>query len=132
MLKKLYVGRICPILEYGMAASSTAAKYISSKLSRLQHQAMRMMTGAMQSTHMSAMETVTDLQATVNTQKTSGPTQTVLQWRLPYMGEMCVWGGGGEVNIRYNDRKTHITIATGKYSTNLKQKLKLSKNKSCN
>jgi len=26
MLKKLYVGRICPVLEYGSAAISTAAK----------------------------------------------------------------------------------------------------------
>ena len=50
VLKKLYVGRIRPVLEYGMAASSTAAKSNSSKLSRVQHQAMRMMTGAMRST----------------------------------------------------------------------------------
>ena len=33
MLKKLYVGRIRPVLEYGMAASFTAAKSNSSKLS---------------------------------------------------------------------------------------------------
>ena len=45
-----------------MAASSTAAKSNSSKLSRVQHQAMRMMTGAMRSTPISAMETVTGLQ----------------------------------------------------------------------
>ena len=62
VLKKLYVGRICPVLEYGMAASSTAAKSNSSKLSRVQHQAMRMMTGAMRSTPISAVETVTGLQ----------------------------------------------------------------------
>ena len=62
MLKKLYVGRTRPVLEYRMAASSTAAKSNSSKLSRMQHQAMRMMTGAMRSTPISAVETVTGLQ----------------------------------------------------------------------
>ena len=85
LLKKLYIGRIRPVLEYGMAASSAAAKSNSSKLSRVQHQAMRMMTGAMRSTPISAMETVTGLQHledktgnqntdTSNTvQKTPGP-----------------------------------------------------------
>ena len=62
VLKKLYVGRIYPVLEYGMAASSTAAKLNTCKLPRVQHQAMRMMTGAMRSTPISAMETVTGLQ----------------------------------------------------------------------
>ena len=62
VLNKLYVGRIRPVLEYGMAASSIAAKSNSSKLSRMHHQAMRMMTGAMRNTPLSAMETVTGLQ----------------------------------------------------------------------
>ena len=44
-----------------MAASSTAAKSNTSKLYRVQHQAMRMMTGAMRNTPISAMETVTGL-----------------------------------------------------------------------
>ena len=35
VLKKLYVGRIRPVLEYGMAASSTAAKSNTCKLSRV-------------------------------------------------------------------------------------------------
>ena len=60
--KKLYVGRIHPVIEYGMAASPTAVRSNSSKLSRVQHQAMRMMTGAMRSTPVSAMKTVTGLQ----------------------------------------------------------------------
>ena len=50
VLGKLYVGKICPVLKYGMTASSAAAKSYSSKLYRAQHQAMRMMTGAMQNT----------------------------------------------------------------------------------
>ena len=69
VLKKLYVGRILPVLEYGMAASFTAAKSNSSKLSRVQHQAMRMLTGTMWSTPMLAMETVTGLQPTVDRQE---------------------------------------------------------------
>ena len=45
-----------------MAASSTAAKPNSSKLSRVQYQAMRMVTGAMRSTPISAaMEMITGL-----------------------------------------------------------------------
>ena len=62
MLKKPYVRKIRPVLEYGMAASSTATKSKSCKLSRVQHQAMRMMTGTMRSTPISAMQTVTGLQ----------------------------------------------------------------------
>ena len=45
-------------LEYGIAASPNAAKPNSNKLSRVQHRAMRMMTGAKRSTPVSAMETV--------------------------------------------------------------------------
>ena len=56
VVTKLYVGRICPVLEYGMAASSTTAKSNSSKLSRVQHQAMRTMTDNMHSIPISAME----------------------------------------------------------------------------
>ena len=63
VLKKLYIGRIRPVLEYGMAASSTAAKTNMEKLSRVQNQAMRMMTGAMRTTPISAMETVIGLQS---------------------------------------------------------------------
>ena len=57
VLKRLCVGKIL-VLEYGIAASPNAAKPNSSKLSRVQHRAMRMMTGAKRSTPVSAMETV--------------------------------------------------------------------------
>ena len=82
VLKKLYVGRICPVLEYGMAASSTTAKSNSCKLSRVQHQAMRMMTGAMLSTPMSAMETVTGLQPLEDRQEIKVLTQAAKFKRL--------------------------------------------------
>nr|KAG5700956.1 hypothetical protein BaRGS_034241 [Batillaria attramentaria] len=44
VLKKLYVGRIRPVIEYGMDASSTAAKFNTDQLSGVENQAMRMMT----------------------------------------------------------------------------------------
>ena len=58
MLKKPYVGRIPPVYKYRMAASFIAAK----SNSRMQHQVIRMMTGAMRSMPVSAMEAVTGLQ----------------------------------------------------------------------
>ena len=82
LMKKLYVGRISPVFEYGMAASYTAAKSNSSKLSRVQHQAMRMMTGAMRSTPISAMATVTGLQSLEDRQEMKVLTQAVKFKRL--------------------------------------------------
>ena len=82
MLKKFCVGRIRPVLEYGMTASSTAAKSNSSKLSRVQHQAMRMMTGSMRSTPIFAMETVTGLQPLEDRQEIKVLTQAAKFKRL--------------------------------------------------
>ena len=82
VLKTLFVGRIHPVLEYGMAASSTAAKSSSSKLSRVQHQAMRMMTGVMRSTPVSAMETFTGLQPLEDRQEMKVLTQAAKFKRL--------------------------------------------------
>ena len=42
VLKKLYVGRVRPILEYGMTSTSTAATTNTDKLARVQKQATRM------------------------------------------------------------------------------------------
>ena len=63
VLKKLYVGRIRPVLEYCSAATATAAKTNTVRHDRLQNQAMRMMTGAMRSTPIKALETTTGLQS---------------------------------------------------------------------
>ena len=65
-----------------MTASTTAAKSNSSKLSRVQHQAMRMITGAMLSTPISAMETVTGLQPLEDRQEIKILTQTAKFKRL--------------------------------------------------
>ena len=65
-----------------MAASSTAAKSNSSELSSVQHQAMRMMTGAIQSTPISALETVKDLQPIEDRQEMKVLTQAAKFKRL--------------------------------------------------
>ena len=82
VLKKLYVGRIHPVLEYGMAAKSTAAKSNSSKLSRMQRQAIRMMIDTMRSTPIFAMEMVTGLQTLEDRQEIEVLTQAAKFKRL--------------------------------------------------
>ena len=62
-MKKLYVGRIRPVLKCDMTSTCTAAKSKTEKTYRIQKQAMRMMTGAMRSTPISALETATGLQS---------------------------------------------------------------------
>lgn len=59
--KRLYVGRVRPVMEYGLAATSTAAKSHTDKIARIQNQAMRIMTGAMRTTPIKELETVTGL-----------------------------------------------------------------------
>ena len=63
VLKKLYVGSIRPVLDYGMTSSCTAAKLNTKKTSRIQNQAMRMVTGAMCSIPISVLETATGLRS---------------------------------------------------------------------
>jgi ribonuclease HI len=63
VLKKLYIGRVRPVLDYGMASTCTAAKTNADKTNRIQNQAMRIMTGAMQSSPITMLETTTGLHA---------------------------------------------------------------------
>ena len=63
ILKKLYVGRVRPVLEYGSTAWGTAAKSNLDNISRVQNQATRIITGAMRSTPIQAMETTTGLES---------------------------------------------------------------------
>ena len=60
--KKLYVGRIRPVLEYGISSWGTAAKANFDKVERVQNQASRIITGAMKSTPIKAMDTLTGLE----------------------------------------------------------------------
>ena len=61
-LKKLYTGMVRPVLEYGAASYGTASKSNFDKLSKIENQAARIITGAMRSTPIKEMETITGLQ----------------------------------------------------------------------
>ncbi|KAK7090611.1 hypothetical protein V1264_010383 [Littorina saxatilis] len=74
--KTLYTGRIRPVLEYGMAAWGTAAKSSFDRTNRIQNQASRIITGAMRSTPIQAMETLTGLEAL----ESRRDTKTLLQY----------------------------------------------------
>ena len=62
-LKRLYTGRVRPVLEYGMTAWSTTAKSNFDRVSKAQNQAARIITGAMKSTPIMELETITGLQS---------------------------------------------------------------------
>ena len=62
-LKRLYTGRVRPVLEYGMTAWDTTAKSNFDRVSKVQNQATRNITGAMESTPIMELETITGLQS---------------------------------------------------------------------
>jgi len=62
ILKRLYTGRVRPVLEYGMTSWGTAAKSNFEKVSKVQNQAARLITGAMKSTPIQELETITGLE----------------------------------------------------------------------
>ena len=62
-LKTLYVGNVRPVLEYGITAWGTAAKTNFDKLSKIQNQATRIITGGIKSTPISKLENITGLQS---------------------------------------------------------------------
>ena len=57
--KKLYLGRIRPVLEYGSAAWGAASKSNLNKTAKVHNQASRIITGTLKSTSIQAMETLT-------------------------------------------------------------------------
>jgi ribonuclease HI len=59
--KRLYTGRVRPVLEYGLTSWGNAAKS-NFEVSRVQNQAARLITGAMKSTPIHELETITGLQ----------------------------------------------------------------------
>ena len=61
-LKRLYIGRVRPVLEYGMTAWGTTAKSNFDRISKVLNQATRIITGAMKSTPIVELETTTRLQ----------------------------------------------------------------------
>jgi len=62
-LKTLYTGSVRPVLEYGVAAWGNTAKSNFDRVSKVQNQATRIITGAMRSTPIQELETTTGLQS---------------------------------------------------------------------
>src|ERR1700729_1779111 len=62
ILKRLYTGRVRPVLEYGITAWATASHTQFNKINKVQNQAARIITGAMKSTPINTLETITGLQ----------------------------------------------------------------------
>ena len=60
-LKRLYTGRVRPVFEYGMTAWDTTAKSNFDWVSKVQSQAAHIITGAMKSTALVELETITGL-----------------------------------------------------------------------
>ena len=83
VLKKLYVGRVRPTLEYGVTAWGTAAKSNFEKVSKVQNQATRTITGAMRSTPIQELETITGLESMETRRDTKILCQAAKFKRLP-------------------------------------------------
>ena len=62
-LKRLYTGRVRPVLEYGMTAWGTTAKSNFDRVSKVQNKATCIITGAMKSTPIIELETITGFQS---------------------------------------------------------------------
>ena len=62
-LKRLYTGRVRPVLEYGMTAWGTTATSDFDRVSKVQNQATHIISGAMKSTPIVELETITELQS---------------------------------------------------------------------
>ena len=62
-LRTVYESTVRPHLEYGSTAWSTATKTSLQTVDKVQNQALRIITGAMKSTPIAAMEEVTGIQS---------------------------------------------------------------------
>ena len=63
ILRKTYTGYVRPTLEYGMATWGTTAPSNFNSIAKVQNQNLRLITGSLRSTPISAMETETGLQS---------------------------------------------------------------------
>ena len=63
ILRKAYTGYVRPVLEYGIAAWGSTADSHFQKISKVQNQNLRIITGAMRSTPILAMETISEIES---------------------------------------------------------------------
>ena len=61
--RRLYTGRVRPVLEYDMTAWVTTARSNFDQVNKVQNQATSIITGAMKSTAIVELETITELQS---------------------------------------------------------------------
>ncbi|XP_070188880.1 uncharacterized protein [Littorina saxatilis] len=83
ILKKMYVGSVRPVLEYGVTAWGTAAKSNFDRVSKVQNQAARIITGAMRSTPIQELENIMGLEPMEDRRDTKLLTQAAKFKRLP-------------------------------------------------
>lgn len=83
ILKKMYAGYVRPVLEYGVTAWGAAAKSNFDKVSKVQNQAARIITGAMRSTPIQELETITGLEPMEDRRDTKLLIQAAKLKRLP-------------------------------------------------
>jgi hypothetical protein len=62
VLKKLYVGRVRPVLEYGMSTWSSSSQTNFDIIKRVHNSAARLITGSLRSTPVNRTENITGLQ----------------------------------------------------------------------
>ena len=99
-LKRLYTGRVRPVLEYGMAAWGTTAKTNMDTMSKVQNQAARIITGSMRSTPIQELETFTRLQPLLDSCHEKLLTQAVK------LKKKAMRSSNGKKNVSANERKT--------------------------
>ncbi|RUS82318.1 hypothetical protein EGW08_009908 [Elysia chlorotica] len=83
ILKTMYTGRVRPVLEYGVSAWGTTAKSNLDKITKVQNQATRVITGAMKSTPIKELETITGLAPIVQRKDSKLLIQAAKFRRLP-------------------------------------------------
>ncbi|XP_070209766.1 uncharacterized protein [Littorina saxatilis] len=83
ILKKMYVSSVRPVLEYGVTAWGTAAKSNFDRVSKVQNQAARIITGAMRSTPIQELENIMGLEPMEDRRDTKLLTQAAKFKRLP-------------------------------------------------
>ena len=83
VLKQVYIGAVRPYLEYGANSFGTAAKTNTKKLSKVQNAGLRIITGAMKTTPIAAMEETTNLQSLEERRKEKSLRQGEKVKRLP-------------------------------------------------
>ena len=83
ILKQVYTGTVRPQMEYGATSWGTAAKTNTNKLNKVQNASLRLITGGMKTTPISAMEKTAQLQTLEERREGKGLTQAEKIKRIP-------------------------------------------------